>query len=150
DGMIAVFCGVGGVQPQSETVWRQANRYRVPRVIFVNKLDRIGADYFKVLKDINTKLQSANAVAMQIPVGYSEEFKGVIDLLTRKMATFGDGEDRGITITWHDVPEEYKNQVEELRLKIIEKACDVDDRLAEKFLNEEEITLPEIKAALRK
>jgi elongation factor G len=149
DGMIAVFCGVGGVQPQSETVWRQANRYRVPRVLFVNKLDRIGADFFKVLKDVNSKLH-ANAIAMQIPIGYSDEFRGIIDLLTRKMAIFGEGDDRGLTITWSEVPDEYKEQVEELRLKIVEKACDFDEKLAEKFLNEEEITIPEIKAALRK
>lgn len=149
DGMIAVFCGVGGVQPQSETVWRQANRYRVPRIIFVNKLDRIGADYFKVINDVNAKLH-ANAVAMQIPVGASDQFKGIIDLLTRKLATFGEGDDRGITVTWSDVPSEYKEKVEEFRQKIVEKACDFDDKLAEKFLNEEEITIPEIKAALRK
>lgn len=148
DGMIAVFCGVGSVQPQSETVWRQANRYEVPRVIFVNKLDRIGADYFKVIEDVNTKLH-ANAVAMQIPVGTSDEFRGIIDLLTRKMATFSET-DKGATVTWSDVPEEYKEQVEELRLKIVEKVADLDDALAEKFLNEEEITIPEIKAALRK
>lgn len=147
DGVVAVFCGVGGVQPQSETVWRQANRYKVPRIIFVNKLDRIGANYFKVLDDINAKLH-ANAVAMQIPVGESENMTGIIDVLTRKMATF-EG-DKGISVTWTDVPEEYKEQVEELRIKIIEKACDVEESLAEKFLNEEEITLPEIKAALRK
>lgn len=148
DGVIAVFCGVGGVQPQSETVWRQANRYKVPRIIFVNKLDRIGADYFRVINDINTKL-GANAVAMQLPIGASEDFSAIIDLLTRKMATFGEA-DKGATITWHDVPVEYKDRVEELRVKIVEKACDIDDALAEKFLNEEEISIPEIKAALRK
>lgn len=147
DGVIAVFCGVGGVQPQSETVWRQANRYKVPRIIFVNKLDRIGADYFRVINDINTKL-GANAVAMQLPIGASEDFSAIIDLLTRKMATFGEA-DKGATITWHDVPAEYKDRVEELRVKIVEKACDIDDALAEKFLNEEEISIPEIKAALR-
>lgn len=148
DGVIAVFCGVGGVQPQSETVWRQANRYKVPRIIFVNKLDRIGADYFKVLNDVNTKLQ-ANAVAMQLPVGQSEDLSAIIDLLTRKMATFSEA-DRGVTVTWSDVPAEYADRVEELRTKIVEKAADIDERLAEKFLNEEEITIPEIKAALRK
>src|SRR5438477_2250042 len=82
DGMIAVFSGVEGVQPQSETVWRQANRYKVPRIVFVNKLDRVGADYFKVIKDIREKLK-ANAIAMQIPVGQSEDFNGIIDVLTR-------------------------------------------------------------------
>ena len=148
DGVIAVFCGVGSVQPQSETVWRQANRYKVPRIIFVNKLDRIGADYFKVIGDINSKLKG-NALAMQIPVGQSDEFYGLIDLLTRKMATFSE-DDKGSVVTWQEVPAEYKDQVEELRAKIVEKAADLDDRLAERFLNEEEISIDEIKAALRK
>src|ERR1700735_1816775 len=87
DGVIAVFSGVEGVQPQSETVWRQANRYKVPRIIFVNKLDRTGADYARVLKDVKAKL-GANVIAMQMQVGYSEDLTGIIDLLTRKMATF--------------------------------------------------------------
>jgi elongation factor G len=147
DGMIAVYCGVGGVQPQSETVWRQANRYRVPRIIFVNKLDRIGADYFKVLKSINEKLH-ANAVAMQIPVGSEDNFKGIIDLLTQKMALF-EGE-MGIHVTWVDIPTEYKEQAEALRTELVEKACDFDEALAEKYLNGEEISIAEIKAALRK
>ncbi len=147
DGVIAVFCGVGGVQPQSETVWRQANRYEVPRIVFVNKLDRIGGDYFRVIKDINNKLKG-NAIAMQFPLGVSEEFYGVVDLLTRKMATF-EGE-MGMEVKWSDVPEEFKGQVEELRAKVVEKAADLDDTSAEKFLNEEELTIEEIKAAIRK
>lgn len=148
DGVVAVFCGVGSVQPQSETVWRQANRYKVPRIIFVNKLDRVGADYLKVIKDVNQKL-NGNAIAMQLPVGQSEEFNGIIDLLSRKMATFSGPEDKGARVTWQDVPEEYQDKVEELRLKIVEKAADLDDKLAEKFLNEEEISIEEVKAALR-
>ena len=147
DGVIAVFCGVGGVQPQSETVWRQANRYGVPRIIFVNKLDRIGGDYFKVLGDVNRKLH-ANAVAMQMPIGASEEFNAIVDLLTRKVATF-EGE-VGSDVVWNDVPEEHKERMEELRLKLVEAAADLDEALAEKFLNEEEISIDEIKAALRK
>jgi len=147
DGVVAVFCGVGGVQPQSETVWRQATRYKVPRIIFVNKLDRIGADFFKVVDIINNKLH-ANAVAMQIQIGESEHFVSIIDLLTRKMATFGG--DKGIDVTWSDYPAEYKEQVEKYRTKIVEKACDIDDALAEKFLNEEDISIEEIKSALRK
>src|ERR1700733_2045807 len=87
DGVIAVFSGVDGVQPQSETVWRQANRYHVPRLIFVNKMDRIGADFLEVVDDVNQKLK-ANAIAMQMQVGYSDDFISIIDLLTRKMATF--------------------------------------------------------------
>jgi elongation factor G len=149
DAVVAVFCGVGGVQPQSETVWRQANRYKVPRIIFVNKLDRMGADFFKVLNDVNAKL-GANAVAMQMPVGQSEDFVAIIDLLERKMATFGDSADRGSVITWSEIPAEHKERAEELRLKIVEKACDVEDALAEKYLEGEEITIEEVKAALRK
>jgi elongation factor G len=148
DGVVSVFCGVGGVQPQSETVWRQANRYKVPRIIFVNKLDRIGADYFKVITDINNKL-GGNAIAMQLPVGVSDEFYGVIDLLTRQMATFST-DDLGATISWSPVPAEYKDRVEELRAKLIEKAAELNDALAERFLNEQEISIEEIKAALRK
>ena len=148
DGVIAVFCGVGSVQPQSETVWRQANRYKVPRIIFVNKLDRIGADYFKVVGDINAKLKG-NALAMQIPVGQSDEFYGIIDLLTQKMATFGEA-DKGAVVSWEEIPAEYKKQAEELREKIVEKAADLDEKLGDKFLNGEEISLEEIKAAIRK
>ncbi len=147
DGVIGVFCGVGGVQPQSETVWRQANRYGVPRIIFVNKLDRVGGDYFRVIADINDRLKG-KAIAMQLPVGVSEDFYGVIDLLTRRMATF-EGE-LGSDVKWHEVPEEHKARVEELRAKVVEKAAELDDALAEKFLNEEEISIEEIKAALRK
>jgi len=147
DGVISVFCGVGGVQPQSETVWKQANRYKVPRIIFVNKLDRIGADYFKVLADINSKL-NGSAIAMQLPVGASENFYGIIDLLTLKMATF-EG-DAGSIVNWTEVPAEYKQQAETLRHKIVEKAAELDDALADKFLNEEEVSIDEIKAALRK
>lgn len=146
DGVVAVFCGVGGVQPQSETVWRQANRYKVPRIIFVNKLDRIGGDYFRVIDDINTKLQ-ANAIAMQIPVGQSEDLSGIIDVLSKRLVKFTGN--MGATVEYHDVPEEYKERVEELYAKIVEKAAEVNDELAEKFLNEEPITLAEVKAALR-
>jgi len=147
DGAIAVFCGVAGVQPQSETVWKQASRYKVPRIIFVNKLDRTGADYFRVIADINDKLR-ANAVAMQIPIGASENFTSIIDVLTRRMATF-EG-DMGIDIVWQEVPAEYKDQVEALRSKIVEAACDFDDSMADRYLNGEDIPLAEIKAALRK
>lgn len=147
DGVVAVFSGVDGVQPQSETVWRQANRYRVPRIIFVNKMDRIGADYFESLDDINTKLD-ANAVAMQIPVGEADEFKAIIDVLTGKMANFGG--EHGEEVVWSEAPAEYADQIAKLRLKIVEAACDCDDALAEKFLNEEPISNDEAKVALRK
>ena len=148
DGVVAVFCGVGSVQPQSETVWKQANRYKVPRIIFVNKMDRIGADYFKVISDVNTKLH-ANAVAMQLPVGASETFSGIIDLLTMRLAKF-DADEKGVSVVWSDVPAEYQEQASALRLKIVERACEIDDVLGEKYLNEEEISLEEIKSSLRK
>lgn len=147
DGVVAVFSGVEGVQPQSETVWKQANRYRVPRIVFVNKLDRIGADYLRTVQNIKAKL-GANVVAMQMQVGMSEDFTSIIDLLTRKMAIF-KGEN-GETVEWVEVPNEYKEKLEELRGKIVLAACDLDDVLAEKYLMEEEISIPEIKAALRK
>jgi elongation factor G len=148
DGMVGVFAGVEGVQPQSETVWRQAERYKVPRIAFVNKLDRIGADYFAVVGDMNLKLR-ANAIAMQIPVGEAEEFNAIIDLLTRKMATF-NADDAGMTVVWQDVPVEYADQVESLRAKIVEVACEFDPAIEEKYFNAEEITITEIKTALRR
>jgi elongation factor G len=146
DGVVAVFSGVDGVQPQSETVWRQADRYHVPRLMFINKLDRIGADYFKVVNDVTEKL-GANVVAMQVPVGHSENFSGIIDVLTNRMATF-EGE-MGENIVWKDVPSEYAAKVAETKEKIIAAACDCSDALADKFLNEEELKIDEIKAAIR-
>jgi len=146
DGVIAVFSAVDGVQPQSETVWKQANRYKVPRIAFANKMDRVGASFDKVIKDIREKL-GGNVVVMQVPVGSADDFTGIIDVLTEKMATF-EG-DMGITVVWSDMPSEYVDRVKELRIKIIEAACEYSDALAEKFLNEQAIALPEIKAALR-
>jgi elongation factor G len=147
DGMIAVFSAVDGVQPQSETVWKQSSRYKVPRIMFVNKMDRVGANYFRVIDDANQKLR-ANAIAMQLPVGDSEDFSGIIDILTHKMATF-EG-DMGEKVIWSSVPSEYADQVKALRNKVVEAACDFDDALADKFLNEEQIALDDIKSALRK
>ena len=146
--MVGVFSGVDGVQPQSETVWRQANRYKVPRIIFVNKLDRIGADLSFVVKDVNTKLK-ANAVAMQIQVGFSENFEAIIDVLSNRMATYSS-EDLGASVEWKDVPEEYAEAVAGARAKIVEAAADCDDEVAEKYLNDEEVSVNEIKCAIRK
>jgi elongation factor G len=146
DGAVAVFAGVEGVEPQSETVWRQADKHCVPRVAFVNKLDRIGADYFAVVDDINNKLHG-NALAMQIPVGESENFVAIVDVLSKRMATF-EG-DMGIKVVWHAVPEELQEKCDELYNKITEKACDFDDVLAEKYLDGKEISVAEIKRALR-
>ncbi|MCL4380046.1 elongation factor G [Candidatus Dependentiae bacterium] len=147
DGMVAVFCGVGGVQPQSETVWRQANRYRVPRIIFVNKLDRIGADYLKVVAAVNERLQG-NALPMQLPIGESENMEGIIDLLTMKAARF-TGE-QGVNVEWSEIPAEYLDRAKKMRDEVVARACDFDDALAERYLNGEEIPVAEIKAALRK
>jgi elongation factor G len=148
DGMVSVFCGVAGVQPQSETVWRQATRYDVPSIVFVNKMDRIGADFFKVVHDIGDRL-GGNAVAMQIPIGVSEDFGGVVDVLTSKMVKYTD-DNKGIEAEWTDADPQYADQIKELRAKIVEAACEFDDDLAEKFLEEKEMTLEEIKGALRK
>lgn len=147
DGAILVFCGVAGVQPQSETVWRQAERYEVPRIVFVNKMDRIGADYFKTVDDIKNKF-ATRVIPMQVPVGAEDNFTGIIDVLTRKMATF-EGK-MGENVVWSDVPEDYKNKVEEIRHLVVEAAADMDDAVAEKYLNDEEVSVEEIKEALRK
>ena len=148
DGVVAVFCGVAGVQPQSETVWRQANRYSVPRIAFINKLDRVGGDYFKAVNSINTRLKG-NALLMQIPFGEDENFKGVIDLLTRRLVMF-DESDKGSTLRFEEVPAEYLDQMEDLRSKVIERACDFDEELAEKYLSGDEVDMLVVKAALRK
>jgi elongation factor G len=148
DGTVAVFCGVGGVEPQSETVWRQADRYKVPRMAFVNKLDRVGADYFGVVKEIDEKL-NGRPLAMQIPVGESENFYGIIDVLTKKMATF-DEESKGSKVEWVDAPEEYREKLEQMYEAIVETASDFDDDVAEKYLNGEEVSIDQVKAAIRK
>lgn len=147
DGMVAVFCGVAGVQPQSETVWRQANRYVVPRIIFVNKMDRTGADFEKALAGIRERLH-APVLQMQISVGAGEDFEGVIDLLTGKMARF-TGE-MGTVVEWSEAPAEYTDKIAHLRSLIVDKACEFDDALLEKVLGGEEPTIAEIKAAVRK
>jgi elongation factor G len=148
DGAVAVFCGVGGVEPQSETVWRQADKHKVPRIAFVNKLDRVGADYFSVVREVDEKLHGS-PLAMQIPIGDAENFKSIIDVLTKRMATFEESS-QGSKIEWGPVPEEYNDKVEELFHKIYERACDFDEALAEKYLEGKEVTVDEIKHALRK
>lgn len=147
DGVIAVFCSVGGVQPQSETVWRQANRYNVPRIAFVNKMDRTGANFFKVYEQIRDRLQ-ANAVPIQIPIGSEGEFKGIIDLVRMKAIIYQD--DLGQDIEETDIPNELLEQAQEYRTKLIESVAEVDESLLEKFMLEEEFEEAEIKAAIRK
>ncbi|NBV40269.1 elongation factor G [bacterium] len=150
DGAVGVFCGVAGVQPQSETVWRQSERYEVPRIIFVNKLDRIGADYDRVVGDINEKLAKGKALAMQIMVGKSDDFRGVIDVLTNRFFDFEKNDLLSPKVQWSEVPAEFADQVKDRYRAILERACDVDDVLGEKYLNEEPITVEEIKRAIRK
>ncbi|MBD1862976.1 MULTISPECIES: elongation factor G [Trichocoleus] len=147
DGVIAVFCSVGGVQPQSETVWRQADRYKVPRMVFVNKMDRTGANFFKVYGQIRDRLR-ANAVPVQIPIGTEENFKGLVDLVRMRAHIYRN--DLGTDIEETEIPAEVREQAEEFRLKLIESVAETDDTLTEKYLNGEELTEEEIRAALRK
>jgi len=147
DGACAVFDAVSGVEPQSETVWRQADKYRVPRICFVNKMDRIGADFKATLSQIETKL-GANPVAIQLPIGAEDKFKGVIDLLKMKAITYKD-ETMGAAYDVSDIPAELLGEAKEYREKLIEKVSEHDDKLLEKYLAGEEITEDEIRAALR-
>ena len=147
DGVIAVFCSVGGVQPQSETVWRQADRYKVPRIAFINKMDRTGANFFKVYEQITDRLR-ANAVPIQIPIGSETEFRGIIDLVKMQAKIYKD--DLGEDIEDTDIPEDLQELAKEYRAKLIESIAETDEELLEKFMMEEEFTEEEIKAALRK
>ena len=147
DGVIAVFCSVGGVQPQSETVWRQADRYAVPRIVFVNKMDRTGANFFKVYSQVRDRLR-ANAAPIQIPIGREGDFRGIVDLV--KMKAFIYTNDQGTDIQETDIPEEVMEVAEEYREKLIESVAEADDALMEKYLEGEEISEAEIRATLRK
>ncbi|MGV2829016.1 elongation factor G [Myxosarcina sp. GI1(2024)] len=147
DGVIAVFCSVGGVQPQSETVWRQANRYRVPRLAFVNKMDRTGANFFKVHEQIRERLR-ANAIAIQIPIGSEADFEGIIDLVRMRAKIYQD--DLGQNIEDTEIPEALLPKAREYRAKLIEAIAEIDEKLLEKFMLEEEFEEAEIKDALRK
>ncbi|OHB85873.1 MAG: translation elongation factor G, partial [Planctomycetes bacterium RIFCSPHIGHO2_02_FULL_38_41] len=149
DGAICVFCGVGGVEAQSETVWRQADRYGVPRICFVNKMDRIGADFMKVVSEINERL-GIKAIPIQIPLGKEQEFKGVIDLVNMKAIVYSDDIDKlGVNFSLEEIPAEYKKEAEIQREKMIEGLAEQVDFLTEKFLNGEKITNDEIKKAIR-
>ncbi len=146
DGAVVVLCACSGVQSQTETVWRQADRYGVPRIAFVNKIDRLGADFYRVITEIYEKL-GANPVAIQIPDGREDQFKGIIDLINEQYCTYRD--DQGMTLERSPIPDDLKEKTNEYRHKLIEKVAEIDDNLMEKFLAEKEITIPEIKAALR-
>lgn len=146
DGVIAVFCSVGGVQPQSETVWRQADRYKVPRIAFINKMDRTGANFYKVYDQIRDRLRT-NAVPIQIPIGSESDLRGIVDLVRMRANIYGD--DIGTDIQEVDIPEEIRAQADEYRIKLIESVAETDDALTEKYLEGEELTEAEIRTALR-
>jgi len=148
DGAVAVFDAVAGVQPQSETVWRQANKYQVPRIAFMNKMDRIGADFYKAMQTMVDRL-GARPVAIQIPVGAEDTFKGCIDLVTMKAYIFND-ETMGAKYDEEAIPADLQEKAEEYREKMMEAAADFDDALMEKYLGGEEIAVEEIREALRK
>ncbi len=148
DGAVVVFCAVGGVEPQSETVWHQADKYGVPKIAFINKMDRVGADYFGAIEMMRTRFTSI-PVAIQIPAGSEDNFRGAIDLINQKMIVWNDST-AGMEISRQDVPEEFVDQMKSNREKMIETLAEVDDNLADKYLSGEEITVAEIEEALRK
>jgi elongation factor G len=136
DGAVAVFCAVGGVEPQSETVWRQADRYRVPRIAFVNKMDRVGADFFRVVEQVEDRLK-ATAIPFQLPIGVEDDFRGVVDLITEKAYVWPlDDDGLGAEFEIKDVPEDMKSDVHEWREKLIEKVAETDDQLLEQFFED--------------
>ena len=149
DGAVALFCAVSGVEPQSETVWRQADKYHVPRICFVNKMDRAGADFFNAVKEIKDKL-GATPVPLQIPIGAEDTFSGVVDLITNKALIWNE-EDQGMTYKVIDIPEDLVETVREYRQELIERVASYDDALLEKFFEDESsITEEEMRAAIRK
>ncbi len=135
DGAVAVFCAVGGVEPQSETVWRQADKYRVPRMAFINKMDRVGADFFGVVQEIKDKLGS-NPVPLQIPFGAEDNFKGIVDLIERRAIIWKEDEEMGMKYEYCEIPEDLIESVEEWREKLVEAVCVSDDELLNKFLED--------------
>jgi len=150
DGAVALFCAVGGVEPQSETVWRQANKYNVPRIGFVNKMDRSGANFYEVVSQVREVL-GANPVPLQIPIGAEETFRGVIDLIENKAVVWFDDEQLGARYELQDIPEELKDEAEEWRGKLIEAVAEHDDELLERYFEDpESITKEEMLAVIRK
>ncbi len=147
DGVIAVFCSVGGVQPQSETVWKQANRYNVPRIVFVNKMDRTGANFYRVYEQVRDRLR-ANAVPIQIPIGAEDRLRGIVDLV--KMRAYIYNNDAGTDIEETDIPDDVKDLASEYRTKLIESVAETSDALMEKYFAGEELTEEEIRKAIRK
>ena len=149
DGAVAVFDSVAGVEPQTETVWRQANRYQVPRICFVNKMDRIGADFFRTVEMIENRLESVPAV-IQLPIGSEATFEGVIDLVTMRALVWDETSDKGERFDIVDIPAEYEAQAEEWRAKLLDIVASEDEVLMEKYLGDEELTEEDIKLGLRK
>ena len=147
DSAVALFCAVSGVQPQSETVWRQMNRYAVPRIAFVNKMDRAGANYFRCIEQIKTRLRG-NPVPIQIPIGAEETFEGVVDLVRMK-AIYWDMETQGMKFEYRDIPAALQEQAEEYRGKMIEAAAEGDEVLTNKYLEGETLSDEEIRKGLR-
>ena len=148
DGAVMVYCAVGGVQPQSETVWRQANKYKVPRIAFVNKMDRMGANFLKVVKQMEVRL-GATPVPLQLAIGAEEKFTGVVDLVKMKAINWNDA-DQGVTFDYEDIPADMQELAEEWHAKLVEAAAEGSDELMEKFFGGEELTEEEIKTSLRK
>ena len=147
DGAVAVFCAVGGVEPQSETVWRQANKYQVPRMVFVNKMDRAGADFFRVVEQIKTRLGSS-PVPLQIPIGAEDSFKGVVDLLTMKSIIW-DEESMGMKFETSEIPDDLLSKANELREQLLETAAEASEELMDEYLNNGDLPLEKIISGLR-
>ena len=147
DGAVMVYCAVGGVQPQSETVWRQANKYKVPRIAFINKMDRTGANFLRAVEQIKTRLKG-NPVPLQLPIGAEEHFKGVIDLIKMKAINWSEA-DQGVTFDYEEIPAELKDAAEEWHQNLVEAAAEASEELMEKYLGGEEMSEVELKAALR-
>lgn len=149
DGTVALFCAVSGVEPQSETVWRQANRYKVPRIAFVNKMDRSGADFFNVVADIKDKL-GARAIPLQVPIGAEERFKGIVDLVAMEARVWND-EDQGATYEIVPIPEDLQETVDQYRMELLEAAAEYDDHIMEKYFEDpDSISIDEIRSAIRR
>ena len=147
DGAVGVFCAKGGVEPQSENVWRQADTYNVPRMAFINKMDILGANFYGAVEQIKTRL-GKNAICVQLPIGKEEDFKGLIDLFEMKAYIYND--DKGDDISIVDIPEDMKDEAELYRSEMVEKICELDDDLMMAYLEGEEPSVDELKAALRK
>ncbi|PLK58861.1 elongation factor G [Candidatus Palibaumannia cicadellinicola] len=147
DGVIMIYCAVGGVQPQSETVWRQANKYKVPRIAFVNKMDRIGANYLKVVEQLKTRL-AAQPVPIQLAIGAEDKFTGIVDLVKMKAIHWSEA-DQGINFTYDDIPIEMQDQAEKWHQHLVESAVEISEPLMEKYLNGEQLSEEEIKSSLR-